>query len=104
MSRIALPSLLPVQVLVVTHGKAVQVAHEMAGGKGRVTSVGYTGLVAVRVKELLPSAQERREDCDAGTSERSAKGRPFRSPWVTFEVDPAVGPRKLELDLRGPPW
>lgn len=94
------------QVLVVSHGKAVQVAHELAGGKGRVTSVGYAGMLSMRAKELPAAAQQRREACDAGSrqaTERSAKAA-LRSPSVAFESDPAVGPRKVELDLAGPPW
>ncbi|KAG2501168.1 hypothetical protein HYH03_000983 [Edaphochlamys debaryana] len=54
------------QVLVVSHGKAVQVAHEAMGCSGRVLQVSFAGFIACRAK---PDRKSR----DGGDSSR--KGR-----------------------------
>ncbi|GFR42390.1 hypothetical protein Agub_g3262 [Astrephomene gubernaculifera] len=70
------------QVLVVSHGKAVQVAHEVLGGQGRTRQVDFAGLVACRPRRQPQAAQQQTGDGVA---------------WSAFEMDPDVKPFGVEL-------
>ncbi|KXZ47040.1 hypothetical protein GPECTOR_38g277 [Gonium pectorale] len=76
------------QVLVVSHGRAVQVAHEALGVIGRALQVSYAGFVACRARPV----QER-----MGAREGAAEGL----RWEDYEPDPLTPSFGVESSYKG---